>query len=115
MKRNAVGTLIKDIVLALVTWGICAFLLKELFVGGGSLTEEGAKTMAMLFAGIPFGWRWASKIITAVSMKGVAIKLGISIFLGWIAFFVVLIGDVIRCFTEKSQRMKKEKQHIEQE
>ena len=93
MKKNAFATLIKDVILALAAWGICAMLLQSGFEMGGSE----AAMMATAFAGIPFGWRWASKIITAVSFYGIGIKLLISFVLGMFAIFVVLGLDVIRC------------------
>ncbi len=105
MKRNAVFTLIKDVVFALIAWGICAFLIAALFQSNG-VTPAEAKGLALFFAGIPFGWRWASKIITAVSFKGVMLKLGFSVVLGWLAIFVVLISDVIRCIAALISRRK---------
>ena len=60
--------------------------------------------LTLAVAGLPFGWRWASKIITATSLKGIGIKLLISVLLGFIAIFVVVIKDIIvfiheRCAT----------------
>ena len=96
MKRNAVATMIKDIMFAAIAWGIAAFFINALWgsMGNGAMSAGDAKWLALFFAGIPFGWRWASKIITAMTMKGVFIKLSIAFFLGWFAIFVVLIGDI---------------------
>ena len=51
--------------------------------------------LAYCIAGIPSGWRWASHIITAVSGKGILIKLLISVFLGWVAVPVMFIKDIV--------------------
>ena len=93
MKKNAFATLIKDVILALVAWGISAMLLQS----GFDMTGGDAAMLATMCAGIPFGWRWSSKIISAVSLKGVGIKLLISLFLGCFAIFLVIGLDVIRC------------------
>lgn len=98
MKRNANKTLIKDIIMAALSWVICAALINAIWGGStGSVSATEAKLMGGFFAGIPFGWRWASKIMTAVTVKGVFIKLGISVVLGWFAIFVVILGDIISC------------------
>ena len=93
MKKNAFATLIKDVILALVAWGISAMLLQS----GFDMTGGDAAMLATMCAGIPFGWRWSSKIIRAVSLKGVGIKLLISLVLGMFAIFLVLGWDVICC------------------
>lgn len=97
MKREAIARLMKDIILAVIAWGIVSTLMVSC-----EMSADQAMAAAVLFAGIPFGWRWASNIITAVSMQGVLLKLGIAVFLGWFAIFVVLIGDVIRCIAAPS-------------
>ena len=99
MKRNAFATLIKDLIFAAIAWGIGIFVLTNAGSAGGMEMEQ-AKMAAMLFAGIPFGWRWSSKIITALTFKGVAIKLLISFFLGWLAIFVVLGIDAVKWIAE---------------
>ena len=95
MKKSAIFTLVKHILMAVAfaAFGYFAF---------NSSGVDAATSLGLgigLFAGIPFGWSWASKIITAVSLQGVGIKLLFSVALGWLAIFVVLIGDIIRCFT----------------
>lgn len=92
MKRNAISRLIKDIIIAAIFVVPFSFILAD-YVGPGI----NAVCLSFFFAGIPFGWRWSSKIITAVSLKGIGLKLLISFFLGWIAIWIVLISDVIRC------------------
>ena len=96
MKRNAVATLIKDIIFAAIAWGIFHLLLGELW--GADL-----QPLALFFAGLPFGWRWSSKIITAVSLKGIGLKFSLSVLIGFFAIFIVLICDVIACIAELVQ------------
>nr|MBQ8244021.1 hypothetical protein [Oscillospiraceae bacterium] len=100
MKRQAILTLIKDIIVALVTYFLVTWLASgleiNLFLG---YTDINAVVIGLAIAGIPFGYRWASKMFTAVSIKGFFIKLLIGLLLGWLAIFVVIIGDIIHCFT----------------
>ena len=93
MKKNAFATLIKDIILALVAYGLAASILSS----GCNMDGAAAASCAMAFAGVPFGWRWASSFITAVSLKGIGIKLIIAVFLGIFAIFIVIGGDILRC------------------
>lgn len=62
------------------------------------------------FAGIPFGWRWASKITTAITLKGIGIKFLISVFLGCIALFLVVGTDVLKCVAEIVGKVRAKKQ-----
>ena len=93
MTKNPTTTLIKDVIFALIAWGLSAMVLRSFLpdMAGYELA-----LMSSYCAGIPFGWRWASKIITAVSLYGVGIKLLISLVLGMFAIVIVLGGDVIR-------------------
>ena len=88
---KAVLTLIKDVALIAITFSLVGPILG--ITAGG--TTMNAIATAMFFGGIPFGWRWASKIITAVSIQGILLKLVISFFLGWFAVWVVVGGDII--------------------
>lgn len=90
MKKNAISRLVKDVILAAIAVLLAVYMFKSF--EGGILAAT-----ALFVPGIPFGWRWASKIITAVSFHGIGIKLGISMVLGWFALPVVLISDVVRC------------------
>lgn len=109
MKNNAFATLIKDVILALVAWGISAMLLQSGFgIPGGD-----AAMLATVCAGIPFGWRWSSKIISAVSFKGIGIKLVISLILGMFAIFVVLGWDVICCIGQLIGGSKRRSRYAE--
>ena len=93
MKKNAFAILIKDVILAVIAWGVAGMLLSS----GLGMEMGDAYMMATLCAGIPFGWRIASNFITAVSMRGVLTKLGIALLVGMFAIFIVLGWDVIRC------------------
>ena len=93
MKKNAFVTLGKDILLAVIAWAIGSMLLSS----GFGMDVSDARMMATLCAGIPFGWRIASKFITAVSMRGVLEKLGIALLVGMFAIFIVLGWDIVCC------------------
>ena len=93
MKKNAFIALAKDSIIALATWGIFALLIGSLF----EIDAAGAKMFAIYFAGLPFGWRIASKVITAVSLKGLGIKFLIATFVGCFAVVGILGWDVLRC------------------
>ena len=97
MKRNAITKFVKDILLAAAAWGIAFFLINGMWGvnAGGAMEAATAGAIAMMFAGVPFGWRLASKIITATSIQGVGIKLLISAILGFFAVFIILIADTI--------------------
>ena len=90
MKKNAISRLVKDAVLAAVAILLAVAIYKS--CEGGILAAT-----ALFVPGIPFGWRWASKVITAITFHGIGIKLGIAMVLGWVAMPVVLISDVVRC------------------
>ena len=92
MKNEMKKVLIKDIITAVTAWiigGIICCLMS------GSFSISSLLACGMLVAGVPFGWRWLSKIIVATSITMVVIKGIVSIFLGWIAIFIVIIGDII--------------------
>lgn len=106
MKRNAIATLVKDLVL-IAALGLFAFGLCRT---DGTLSSGMEIFICIAIAGIPFGWRWASKIITAVSFKGIGIKLLIAVCLGCVALFVVALGDVIRAVTYLCVKFSNKKQ-----
>ena len=87
---NSKKTLIKDLVILGIMIAIAAATLDT-------------TPLAVIFLGVPFGWRWASKIITAVSLTGVVAKFLISAALGYIALPVVLIKDIIAVFVEAKE------------
>ena len=89
MKKNALARLIKDAILATIAILLAVYMFKA-FEGGILMA------VALFVPGIPFGWRWASKFITALTFHGIGIKLGIAMVLGWVALPVVLISDLVR-------------------
>ncbi len=90
----AIFTLIKDAIFIAAAFAIVSSVLG--IEAQGSMSN--IICTAMFFGGIPFGWRWASKIITAISLQGIALKLLISFFLGWLAVWVVVGKDIIALF-----------------
>ena len=96
MKKNAFVTLLKDIIIALVAW----FIGCSLLTSGFAMEAEAARYVAIYASFIPFGWRWANKMITAVSLRGLGYKLLISLCLGFIAIFVVFGADIIKCIAQ---------------
>ena len=104
MRRAAIMTLVKDLIIAAV-----AYFLITTFLSLDGISPFYGSTMNRIFigmalAGIPFGGRWASRVFSAVSVGGVLIKLLFAVFLGWLAIFVVIIGDIIRCLTAGSSK-----------
>lgn len=93
MKKNAFASLIKNVLTAGIAWVIGIILINSFFGISGS----DAQFMAFYVACIPFGWRWSSKIITALSFQGICLKLLISLILGMFAIFVVIGWDVVCC------------------
>ncbi|MCR5603613.1 MAG: hypothetical protein K6G27_07930 [Lachnospiraceae bacterium] len=77
------------------------FILFAVFGLAGALlmpTNGYAMMYVLIFIGcgfFPFGWRWASNIITAVSLYGIVMKAAISIVLGVVAGPVTLGKDII--------------------
>lgn len=95
MKKKAIFNLVKDILIFAVAFAILyAILTNEKLMGIGISGETG-KFLAYCIAGIPCGWRWASHLLTAVSGKGILLKLAISVILGWLAVPVMVIKDII--------------------
>ena len=88
---SEMGKVIKDVVL-FVLFGFAGILF------AASMGESDASVnifLYILFGFIPFGWRWASNIVTAVSLYGIVIKGGLSMLLGIIAGPVTLGKDII--------------------
>lgn len=98
MKSTAVKTIVKDVLLA----SIACVIATAIGVSVLELSPELGVFFGLLCAGIPFGWRWMSKVITAVGVISLILKVTLSIFLGWIAIFVVLIGDVVSVVKAKA-------------
>ena len=90
MRSKAKATLIKDIILAVVSWLVFGIVFSSVGELGG-----GGFIVSVFMAGVPFGWRWMSNIFVALSFSTLMIKFLLSMILGWLAIFVVIIGDVI--------------------
>lgn len=91
MKELMKKQLIKDIVIAVVAWAVMAIVFIALAENGIGL----GIFAGFMCAGLPFGWRWMSKVIVSVSLYGIVIKAVASIFLGWIALPIIIIKDII--------------------
>lgn len=91
MKEEMKKQLIKDIAIAIIAWVVVAIIFITLSGQSIALGILGG----FMCAGIPFGWRWSSKIFSAISLYTIAIKAILSIFLGWIALPVIIIKDII--------------------
>ena len=98
MKKRAIFKLVKDLILTALLGGFAALM----FFGDASMSQGLQTFLTLAVAGLPCGWRLASNIITATSLKGILIKAVIAGVIGSVAIFFVLIGDVIRCFTAKN-------------
>ena len=92
-KNNAFVTLLKDAAMGGIGYVVGIILAASLF----HATGEAIFSIAMYFACIPFGWRWASRVVAAVSFKGLLLKLVISLFLGIVAIVLVLGKDILAC------------------
>ncbi len=91
MKEEMKKQLIKDIVIAVIAWIVASIVFIAL-----ANTGVGMGIFAGFFcAGVPFGWRWMSKVFTAISLYTIAIKAVLSIFLGWIALPIIIIKDIV--------------------
>lgn len=90
MKNQALRSLIKDAILIIVLGGIASIMISV----DGTLSPGLATFIWLAITGIPFGWRWAKNMFTAVSVKGFFIKLLFASLLGCIAIFVIVLKDI---------------------
>ncbi len=95
MKKKAIFTLVKDVVIFGVAFAILYSIFSNENVLGADISSGAAKFLSYCVAGIPCGWRWASHLLTAISGKGILLKLVISVVLGWLAVPVMFIKDII--------------------
>ena len=89
MKRT--NNLTKDLVTLVIAW-IIATTIFSIVAGGLDL---GLLIAGLILASFPFGWRWASHIITAVGPISLLIKFMMAYFLGFIAAPVTIIKDIL--------------------
>ena len=90
MKREAKGRLIKDIIIAVVSWLVFGIV----FAYGCGIGGFGF-LVSLVMAGVPFGWKWMSKVFVALSFNTIVVKFFLSMFIGWFAIFVVIIKDIV--------------------
>ena len=95
MKMEAKNQLIKHLVFAVIAWSVASVLFISMAGAGVAL---GILT-GFLCAGVPFAWKWLSNIFVAVSITSIAIKALLSVILGWVAFPVTIIKDVVAVAT----------------
>ena len=95
MTKNPTTTLIKDVIFALIAWGLSAMVLRSF---RPDMAGYELALMSSYCAGIPFGWRWASKIFVAIGFISVLVKAVLSLFLGIPAIVIALVGDVCGIF-----------------
>ena len=95
MKAEAKSQLIKHIVFAAIACAVAAFL----FIGLAGIGVVLGIIMGIMCAGVPFAWKWLSNLFVAVSLASIAIKALLSVILGWIAFPVTIIKDVVAVYT----------------
>lgn len=91
MKTFYKNQLIKDIVIACAAWLISALLFTAIMEGN----FIGSLFIGFFLAGIPFGWKFLSKIYVALSFQAIAIKAILAILVGWVALPIVLVKDII--------------------
>lgn len=92
MKKTAMHPLIKDLLIIVILGGFMVFMANS--ISGGEPTGIDI-FLCFAITGIPFGWRWANKMFTAVSFKGLILKVVWAACLGCVAIFVIVIRDLI--------------------
>ncbi|MBQ6931160.1 MAG: hypothetical protein IJN38_03440 [Clostridia bacterium] len=91
-KKQATNQLVKDIIVAVAATAIIAFLASTFMESDLSV----GIIAGIFFSGIPFGWRWLSKIFTALGFLAIVAKLFGAILLGWVALPIVIVKDIIQ-------------------
>ena len=97
-KSEAKSQLIKDIIFAVVAW-----IIGTIFFA--STMDESFAISAIpgfFLSGIPFGWRWLSKIFISLSLPMVFIKAILSLVLGFIALPITIIKDIMTFVTAEN-------------
>lgn len=94
MRNHAIHQFVKDLLLLAAAAAAGYFITRY-----GFYSETYAGVGAYMASCLPFGWRWASSIITAVSLYGVGIKAVLSVVLGIFAAPICLLVDLVHIFT----------------
>lgn len=99
MKKEAKTQLIKDICIFLACGIIITVLMAKtsnLFSSSNIFLNCFLAFFGILFlGGVYFGWKWANNVVTAISFIGIVMKVMLAVILGWIAFPVALIKDIV--------------------
>ena len=91
-KKQATNRLVKDIATAFAAIVVIAAIT----VAWMEMELFGGIIIGFMLAGIPFGWRWLSKVFTALGFLAIVAKLFGAILLGWVALPIVLVKDIIQ-------------------
>lgn len=94
--------LIKDIIFASIFAGIAVAIYKT----NGSTDTSTLVSVIWAGAGIPCGWKLASKVVTAISFEGVLLKLLGALLLGIFALPIVVVMDIISAIAESHAAKK---------
>lgn len=94
MRNHAIHQFVKGLLLLAAAAAAGYFITRY-----GFSSETYAGVGAYMASCLPFGWRWASRIITAVSLYGVGIKAVLSVVLGIFAAPICLLVDLVHIFT----------------
>lgn len=94
MRNHAIHLFVKDLLLLAAAAAAGYFITRY-----GFASETHAAMGAYIASCLPFGWRWSSRIITAVSFYGIGIKAVLSFVLGIFAAPICLLVDLIHIFT----------------
>ena len=112
MKEAAKKKLIKDLLVFIITAGICliifvgvgwignvggfrALVLSEGVLLGILATLIAPIIMGLYIAGIVVGMKFLNQRIVAMNLVGLLIKLILAVFIGFILFPVVIIKDIV--------------------
>lgn len=99
----------KDNLFKLIIQGIIGMIIGIIIATFSDGNFFSAIILGLLFAGLPYGWSLSTKYIggmlissnPAVLVCSFMLKLIISIFIGWIAYPIMLIYTIYKVFSNK--------------
>lgn len=91
-KKQATNRLVKDIITAIAAIAVIAVIT----IAFMEMDFLGGIVIGIFLSGIPFGWRWLSKVITAIGLLAIIAKFFGAILLGWVALPIVIVKDIIQ-------------------
>ena len=91
-KKQATNRLVKDIITTIAAIAVIAVIT----IAFMEMDFLGGIVIGIFLSGIPFGWRWLSKVITAIGLLAIIAKFFGSILLGWVALPIVIVKDIIQ-------------------